>query len=148
MEQEGTESTRHHADPDRFVERRWLASVVGVRYLDRMLDIVLRTDGLFLVANQRGVSLRDRFKMLAAADRDELLRTDGGPTCWPIESISAVSLEKPRFQGFTKSKTAAVLQVVGTDGSSFSVGLLNQDQVKAVKDEFPKVFGITFKTNI
>ncbi|HET9060018.1 MAG TPA: hypothetical protein VFN61_08865, partial [Acidimicrobiales bacterium] len=133
-------------DPERMVQRRWLGSLVGVYYQGRRTDLVLRTDGLFVVPNVAGAVLAERLKYLSAAERDALLSSPEGALWWPCDQVLDVTLQRPPL--LKKHKRTGVLEVRGADNAVHAVEIVSEVQATSVKNTFPLLFGNLFTARI
>jgi hypothetical protein len=83
------------SDPDSVTHLRWLATVVGARHRGEHVDLVIDTDGFFLLFDHvERQSLQARFRHLGRSDRDTLLSGDTRNRWVPQEDIALAVLEK------------------------------------------------------
>jgi len=88
-----TQYLRDPGDPQSTTDVRWLGSIVGARYRGDGVDVVIDTDGFFLLfSNQTADSIPLRLQYLSHSDRDTLLGADARNRWVPQSDIELVEL--------------------------------------------------------
>jgi hypothetical protein len=127
-------------DAESTVDIRWIASIVGARYGSDRVDIVIDTDGIFLLdSRQTPSSLANRMKELCSANRAELLAGDSRNRWIPEPEIDYVKLRRSRWPTAGKAKGTLILGL--HDGQRFTIHLVTEQQFATARNELPNVLG-------
>jgi hypothetical protein len=124
-------------DPESAADVRWLGSVIGVVHDGLRCDLVIDTDGFFLLYSGQLVATPARLAVLRTSGREELLKADARNEWLPQTDIEAFSIAERRFGGFRRVK--AVLTIRTTDGRAFEIELITDRHVEIVRNELPKI---------
>jgi hypothetical protein len=131
-------------DPESATDIRWIACIIGALYGSNRADIVIDTDGIFLLySRQTQSSLPNRIKELRSADRAELLAGDPGNRWIPEPEIDHVKLRKSRLTAVGKVKGTLTLGL--HDGQRFTIHLVSEQQLAIARNGLPKVLGSRFR---
>jgi len=139
-----TQYLRDPADPESTTDVRWLGSIVGARYRGDGVDVVIDTDGFFLLfSNQTKESTPLRLQFLSQSDRGTLLGADSRNRWVPQSDIELVELTmnaRARLRGARR-----VLLVKLRDGSSLDIHLVTTQHVEIVSHQFRRMLGPYFQ---
>src|SRR4051812_7914611 len=139
-----TQYLRDPTDPESSTDVRWLGSVVGARHRGDGVDVVIDTDGFFLLfSNQTKESIPLRLQYLSQTDRETLLGADPRNRWIPQNDIELVELTmnaRARLRGARR-----VLLVKLRDGSSLDIHLVTTEHVDIVSHQFRRMLGPFFQ---
>jgi predicted Zn-dependent peptidase len=139
-----THYLRDENDPKSSTDVRWLGTVVGARYRGAGVDLVIDTDGFFLLfSRQTDATVPERLAHLRVSDRLTLLGTDPRNRWIAYGQIEQVELTKnvrARLRGARR-----ILLVQLRDGTSLDVELQTTDQVEIVSRQFTTMLGPIFR---
>jgi hypothetical protein len=117
---------------------------VGARYRGAGVDIVIDTDGFFLLFSRPSTATaQERLQQLRHSDRLTLLGTDPRNRWISHSDIELVELTKnvrARLRGARR-----VLFVKLGDGTTLDIELVSEQQVEIVTNEFRKMLGPFFQ---
>ena len=130
------------ADPSSSSDVRWLGSLIAARYDGLLVDLVIDTDGLFLLFDEPSSTLHtQRLRARRASSRDELLGADPRNQWVPARDIEhAIVTVTP----FAWRRTKGTLRIITHNATVFDIKLVKSDHVQIVHDQFPKVLGSRF----
>jgi zinc protease len=139
-----TQYLRDPDDPQSTTDVRWLGSIVGARYRGDGVDVVIDTDGFFLLfSKQTADSIPLRLQYLGRSDRDTLLSADPRNRWVPQGDIELVELTmnaRARLRGARR-----VLLVKLRDGTSLDIHLVNSEHVMIASNQFRRMLGPFFQ---
>jgi hypothetical protein len=139
-----TQYRRDPDDPQSTADVRWLGSIVGARYRGAGVDIVIDTDGFFLLFSREAATLQERLQQLSRSDRLTLLGTDPRNRWVTQSDIELVELTKnarARLRGARR-----VLLVKLRDGTSLDIELVTAEQIEIVTVQFRRMLGPFFQS--
>ena len=140
-----TQYLRDPDDPDSITDVRWLGSLVGALQGNQLVDLVIDTDGLFvLYSHQSNEALDARLSHLGRSDRETLLAEGVGNRWISRSEIELVELRKSRRW----ARAWGVHRVLGIrlhDGSTITVQLTSDDQVRIAGNQFRRLMGPYFQ---
>jgi hypothetical protein len=141
------EGSTHHREnpnnPDSVVDNRWLASIVGAVQGNHRIDLLLDTQGLYVLQHPQGCKVAQRLKELSTSDRARLLAEDSRNTRLPLDDIELARLGKRPLVSINTLKATLVVQA--RDGSSFKVHLRTDKQVETLRGALAKALGERFR---
>jgi hypothetical protein len=139
-----TQYLRDPNDPQSTTDVRWLGSIVGARYRGAGVDLVIDTDGFFLLfSRQTDDSLATRLQHLRQSDRITLLGADARNRWISQSEIELVELTKnvrARLRGARR-----VLLVKLRDGTTLDIELRNDQHIEIVTNEYRRMLGPFFQ---
>jgi hypothetical protein len=139
-----TQYRRDPDDPQSTADVRWLGSVVGAKYRGARVDLVIDTDGFFLLfSRQTDDTVATRLHFLRQSDRLTLLGSDPRNRWISQSEIRLVELTKnvrARLRGARR-----VLLVKLHDATSLDIELVDDHQVEIVTNEFGRMLGPFFQ---
>ena len=143
----GEGETQYRGDPNNpetTTDVRWLGSIVGARFRGAQVDLVIDTDGFFLLFSRPAEdSTAARLQVLRRSDREALLGSDPRNR-WVVQSdIELIEMTKKplaRFRGACR-----VLLIRLRDGTTLSIELTSPQQVEIVTDGFGQMLGPLFQ---
>jgi hypothetical protein len=131
-------------DAESITDIRWIAAIVGARYGSDRVDIVIDTDGIFLLySRQTTSSLPNRMKELRSANRAELLAGDPRNRWISEPQIDYVKLRKSRLPAVGKVKGTLILGL--HEGQQFTIQLVREQQLATARSTLPMVLGPRFR---
>jgi hypothetical protein len=131
-------------DPESHVDVRWLASVIGARHRGAPVDLVIDTDGFFLLhSRQTRDSIQFRMRYLAKSDRLTLLSGDERNRWVPQHEIELVELTKRALHRLRGARAVLVIRL--RDGSVLDVQLRDAGDDKVAGDAFRLMLGPLFQ---
>jgi hypothetical protein len=123
---------------------RWLGSIVGAVYRSAGVDLVIDTDGFFLLFSRvTKASVDARLAYLSKSDRLTLLGSDPRNRWVPVRDIELVELRKSaraRLRGARR-----VLFVKLRDGTVLDINLPLQEHVDTAARQFARMLGPIFQ---
>jgi hypothetical protein len=139
-----TQYLEDEENPDSVTDVHWLASLSGVACDQHRVDVVIDTDGLFILfdralkfqGQRRLVELRsmDRQALLAGCDLNRWI---------PSSEITGVRLSKTRFSRVQAMK--ATLTITTTSQEVVKVHLASDNQIKTARDALAQLLGSKFR---
>jgi hypothetical protein len=138
-----TQFLRDEADPASVTDIRWLATIPGAACDQLRMDLVVDTDGLFLLFD-RALSggTQERMGALRAEDRESLLAGHSRNRWIPAADIAEIRLSKTRLSRFQAMK--ATLTIWTDAAEMVKVHLANDRQVELAKDSLQGMLGERF----
>jgi hypothetical protein len=138
-----TQYLRDEKDPHSRTDLRWLASITGAACDQQRVDLVIDTDGFFILFDRTFRSEgRQRFDDLRSMDRQALLSGSRLNRWMPSAQIANVKLSKTRLSRVQAMK--ATLTVTTVSGEIVKVHLVSDEQVKLAKDALTNLLGDRF----
>jgi hypothetical protein len=139
-----TQYLRDPDDPESATDVRWLGSIVGAVYRSAGVDLVIDTDGFFLLFSRvTKASVDARLAYLSKSDRLTLLGSDPRNRWVPVRDIELVELRKSaraRLRGARR-----VLFVKLRDGTVLDINLPLQEHVDTAARQFARMLGPIFQ---
>jgi len=139
-----TQYLRDPNDPETAADVRWLGSIVGARFRGAPVDLVIDTDGFFLLfSRQAEDSTEARLQVLRRSDREALLGSDPRNR-WVVQNdIERIELTKKPLARLRGARR--VLMIVLRDSTTLSIELTSPQQVEIVTKEFGRMLGPLFQ---
>jgi hypothetical protein len=130
-------------DPDSAADIRWLASIVGALKGSHRVDLLVDTQGLYVLYNPSLAPASERLKALRSKDRDALLAADAHNRCLPQGEIERARIAKRPLASINSVKATLTIDTK-TDGS-LRIHLRTDDQVRVVRGGLEQLLGERFK---
>jgi hypothetical protein len=122
---------------------RWLGSLTGVLQQRRRFDIVIDTDGVFVLVHLRTTtSPTEHHGELRAADRESLLAINRENRWIPRDEIERVTLQQRTLGRVSKLK--AVLTIQTRAGEQLGFYLTTDQQIAVARTELAKLLATQF----
>jgi hypothetical protein len=121
---------------------RWLGSIVGALHNYQPTELVIDTDGVFLLyrnPTMQQSSLQD----LRTADRESLMGSNRRNRWIAEDEIEYVELRTSKLARVRKSK--AVLTICTREGATIALTLRTDGHVKVAREQFPMLLGSRFR---
>jgi len=139
-----TQYRRDPNDPQSTTDVRWLGSIVGARYRGAGVDLVIDTDGFFLLfSRQTDDTVAARLQHLRQSDRDTLLGADTRNRWISQSEIELVELTKNVFARMRGARRVLIVRL--RDGTTLDIGLRNDEHITIVTNEFRRMLGPFFQ---
>jgi hypothetical protein len=127
-------------DPQSAVDVRWLGTVSGARHGGQRVDLVIDTDGVFLLYGRRTDDpFAERTQALHVEDRDALLAEDPRNRWIPVTEIGVVEMILRPWTRIRGVKGTARIRL--RDGTKMDIHMKQQNQVQIAHDNFRRVLG-------
>jgi hypothetical protein len=141
----GEEEIRRQVDPNdaaSVVDERWLASVVGVFCQQQRADLVVDTDGLFILFRTAGADdVSPRLQALRYVGRVPLLGENERNRWIPEEDIVEVRVSK---RPLARLATVKATVHVKTASDHFKIDLMSDTQLHLAATWLPQAVGRKF----
>ncbi|HEY6428079.1 MAG TPA: hypothetical protein VIX84_12715, partial [Acidimicrobiales bacterium] len=141
---EGETQYQHDADdPKSMTDVHWLATITGAASNQQRVDIVIDTDGLFLLfdrANREG--LRERMGELRSEDRQKLLAGNHLNRWIPAATVTEAMLSRTRLSRFQAMKATVMIRLETSE--SIKVHLASDTHVRLATDGLRGMLGDRF----
>ena len=140
-----TQYRRDPNDPETTTDVRWLGSIVGARFRGARVDLVIDTDGFFLLFSPPAEdSAAARLQVLSRSDREALLGADP-LNRWVLQSdIELIEMTKKPLARVTRH--ASRPDDSPADGTTVSIELTSPEQVEIVtRRGFGQMLGPLFQ---
>ena len=139
-----TQYLRDPDDPETTADVRWLGSIAGARFSGAPVDLVIDTDGFFLLFSRHTEDTTEaRLQALRRSDREALLGSDPRNR-WVVQSdIELIEMTKKplaRLRGAHR-----VLMIRLHDGTTLSIDLTTPQQVELATNGLVQMFGPFFQ---
>ena len=143
----GEGETQYRGDPNNpetTTDVRWLGSIVGARFRGAQVDLVIDTDGFFLLFSRPAEdSTAARLQVLRRSDREALLGSDPRNR-WVVQSdIELIEMTKKPLARFRGARRVLLIRL--RDGTTLSIELTSPQQVEIVTDGFGQMLGPLFQ---
>jgi predicted Zn-dependent peptidase len=140
-----TQFLRDHDDPASMTDVRWLATITGAACNQQRMDLVIDTDGIFLLFNRaERDAFQERMGELRYEDRESLLSGSYLNRWIPAKDIAEISLSKTRLSRFQAMK--ATVTILISSSEVVKVHLVNDRQVELAKNGLRGMLGERFQS--
>jgi hypothetical protein len=138
------EGQTHFEDSQRggMTHVRWLGSIIGALHNYQPTELVIDTDGVFLLY-QSSTTVQSRLDDLRAADRESLMGSNRRNRWIAETEIEYVELRTSKLARVRKSK--AVLTICTREGATIALVLRTDGHVNVAREQFPMLLGSRFR---
>jgi hypothetical protein len=135
-----TQYQRDENDPKSKTHVRWLATITGAASNQQRVDVVIDTDGLFLLFDRAfGEGRRERMEELCSEDRQTLLAGNRLNRWIPATTVTEAVLSRTRLSRFQAMKATVTIQLETSE--SVKVHLVDDKQVQLARDGLRGMLG-------
>jgi hypothetical protein len=135
-----TQYPRNPNDPESVADVHWLGTIVGALHGVDRVDVVIDTDGLFLLYGRHTPgTIPLRLKELRTSGREELLGSDPRNRWLPQDTIEHAKVTKNPLARVNRVK--GTLRIATPARKPIRIDLVRDDQLRIVRDDLRRLLG-------